>query len=403
MLQRPLDKFESMLVDFPNAFTVEYEGLVDELSLGRALSLLSIEYPVLRGVIRKDSRGCTLQAPPNHSAEFTVLLENGTDQLRKIAQDWDVERCLAHLVLIRDQDRGVVALCADHAIADGRSMFAMFSRLWRLYTDVVAGSEISVSHATRLPSSPLELLRRHLPPGQPTGDSQILPAPTLSEIFTQDICLDETETEGLIATSRVHSISLTSLVGAALLIGHRQSLESHMGSVSMFCSVQVDLRSRIDPPVAPTETTNLATAAVVTTAVPATGDPLTIGLDIDAKLKGAISRNDPLFKMLSWISPCHNGSPAAAAVAPAHGVTVSNLGGLGRFSVPETLEIVDFQVRRYSQSTPNAQYAVYTYGGKLRVAGRYRCDRFSRDEAELVIAKSAEQLRRLSIAFWSNS
>lgn len=392
ILERYLDELEESLID-PNlgeALIVECDGNVDNAVLNQAYQELYSRHPVLRARIRSVEQGHLLHVPAQHAPEFVVF--DGDESIMRHEVDVLVnpECAVTRLVSIRCGRTHYVAIRFNHAIGDGRCMTALFDELWRLYTDIATGSDVSTNSETSLPVPPTSLLQQrwgrihlrrsstsHAAPGD--GD--------MVELIQRRVRLTKKETVRLRAAASSHGTSIHGLLCGAILVSQR-ALAAVPGQALMMCHTVVDLRERVDPPVRATETTNFVQPHTAIVFVPASGNPIEVGIEIKTQLDSAIASRE-LSSATSRVE-----TPLEQRLAS---VAVTNIGALPMFTLPAGLRVTDFVMtrprrlpRRLKLRRPN--YLIYTFEGRLNIYFLCSRDVFSSSDADEVVHRIREQL-----------
>lgn len=388
-LQRYLVGIEIQMKGSAPSFAVEFRGTVHPAALSRAFELLYTHHPVLRGRIRRDDKGYLLYVPPNHHPELAILHGNERTLQREAQSPWDITRAVAKLTLIRSETEGFIALRADHAIVDARSLGALFGELWRLYTDIVNGSDTSVDRGVSLPSSPTDLIR------QRWGRIKAEPSTTrtgtprrVCEALRRRIVLTEYDTTRLLAAARAQRTSVHALVCGAILVALRAH-ETQTEPAPMACRSVVDLRNRVRPPVGSTETTNFLGFHIAEVSVSENADPIIIGREVKKQLDNVIARRE-LLDMLD----IRSSQLSTSLQQHLANVSITNAGVIPRLAQPADLAITDFLVlpphKKKSAMFPT--YAAYTYDKQLSILCGYPSDFFTDEEVEEIVSRTTAQL-----------
>lgn len=389
-LQRYLDNFESNIKGAAPAQAVEYQGHVDEEVLARAFEILCTHHPVLRGRIRADDQGNLLYIPPDNYPELVVFDGDENTLRREARRPWYPSNAVARLILIRGETRGFVAFRMDHAVADGTSFRAMFNELWRLYTDLANGSNISAGSDGTLPCPPSDLFRRS--PGI-QFDRMHMPKPLAQcESIERRIHLSEAATTRLIAAARAKKTSVHALACGAILVAIR-ARGTAVGPTPMVCWSLVNLRNLVTPPVGAMETTNFAARHMAVVNVSKNTNPVEVGREVKVQLTRAITCGE-----LS-INPVQSPPPHVDTVLEQRlaTVSVSNNGVLPRFAQPAGLSIINRLSIAYPMTVMFPTYSLYTFGGQLSMRVVYPADLFTIDEVEKIVKQTTEHLCQMGI------
>lgn len=384
ILQRYLDDREARGQNVAPVMAVECEGDVDERALARAFELLTVRYPVLRARVRKDGTGYLLYATEDHRPSLEVL-EGDAHTARQVSErPWDLSNGVAQLMLIRsDGTRQFVAMRMDHAVVNGPSWMSMFTDLWRLYTAIVNGDDISVDPGTSLPRPPTELIEQHWEIGKHASPNAPDDRRSITirsyKVLQSQIHFDWEETTRLISAARTSKISVHALICGALLVSQRDHVGSTREPAPMACFSAVSLHKRISRPIDATESTNFHRVHMAVTTVPAQGDPVEVGREIKTQLDAAIANHD--------LASTRPSQPETSIEERLASISVSNMGVLPTFAQPAALTITDWV--RYLDVTTVCypSHGIYTFDGRLKILSAYPVDFFTSDEVEQLAAR----------------
>lgn len=390
VLQRYLDDIEVECASWKqaNLQVTEYRGRVHEEALAHAFELLCDQYPVLSARIRIDNRGYLLYVQPHHRPEFKVFDGDELALHQEALRPWDCAHAVSELLLVRTESGGYVALRADHAIADAATIYAMYTDLWRIYTQIVCGGDVAIDTGTLLPVSPLKLLDQrwegdgsqpslalndfvgHSTAGYSRLEQEIPPKP-----HQRRIRLSEENTASLVSTARDHELTVYALVGGAILV----ALAAEWTQTPLVLLTVVNLRNLLAPRVGPTETTNLFGYHVAEFATPLADDPIAVGRDLKLRLETAIAGGDLRIPRIS----------EQRAHFSAH---ISSNGIVPSFPQPEGLKIIDFKVIHDGGfSFPSFPlHGVYTFEGRLSIVSI--CSTLPVEEMERYLGMVAKHL-----------
>lgn len=387
--QRYLDRVETNVLGIGQSRVLEYQGNLHENALARSFGLLCVEYPVLRARVRPDGKGNLLYVSRGHQPEFAVLDGDESVVQREISLPWDPSHGLTRLVLVRSKDRGFVVFRVDHAIVDGRSYFAMWSELWRIFTDIVNGADVSVKPGATLPRSPSDLLRHVVGAKAGAGlESTKASKPlTLCPALQRHITLSEVDTTRLIAAAHANNLTVHTLVaGVVLVVLRNQGTPTE--PTPMVCGSPVDLRSRVSPAVGATEATIFNINHKSTITVPVNGDPVAVARDLKADLESLFSGNE-LQMTLDQSPPPRIETSLEPHLAT---VTVSNVGIIPDVALPAGITMTSFRVPNHPMTGTYPVYAGYTYGGQLNIRCVYPSDFFSNEQADQLVEQTTAKL-----------
>ncbi|MFI6172915.1 hypothetical protein ACIBCN_39480 [Nocardia sp. NPDC051052] len=258
---RPLAPTEAVYVGLGLfvGYSVHVRGHLGIVALSQAFAALRRAYPILGAYLVANAQGAVLvgsSAPP------VIRVFDGEVASVRYDTDLDAARAVCELHVVREGDRANVTLLVHHSVADGHHSLALLAELWSLYTDFVAGKRVpSVErHAYPMSLEALYAERGIAPveaeaavpgdaPPAPDGERQLV---ALSSLRCR---LDEEQTAALVDFGHRQGATINSLVSAAILLAIADV--HNVPLTEMPYAFLVELRSRVSPPVAFTEGTNI--------------------------------------------------------------------------------------------------------------------------------------------------
>ena len=298
-LWRYLDDIEALHLGSAPTHVAQYHGYFDQEAFSRASELLHARHPVLTGRVRSDARGRhLLYVPDRHRPGVVFRGGDGTALRRELATAWDPRRELARIIHVRGRGTGYVAFRADHAIADGHSLRAMFDELWLLYDQVMRGVDPADAVDAALPLPPSVVLAARgehrygarRPDG--SGAARTGGVPHRVPPVQEYIRLTEYDTRTVLEFSRRHGMSVHALLCGAVLMAHGRSTVGPLEPAAMVCVSPVNLRTRLSPPVGATETTNLVRVHRAEVVVSEDADAVALGRCVKHQLDAAIAHRE---------------------------------------------------------------------------------------------------------------
>jgi acetyltransferase len=204
------------------------------------------------------------------------------------------------------------------------------------------------------------------------------------------------QTDRLIEVGRTHGVTLNGLVSAALVLAEREI--SGKSELSVAVSSFVNLRSRIDPPVAPTEGTNVLGIAETILEVGRGSDALDLARHVMADIReglrttrihqtafvrGDIRRALALARRYFLLVPMGGWVPTFTAIQ------ITNWGRVSDFATPDGVDINDFRcgVELHAVSAFIATRGVAMVEGRIYFITSYN-GRLSIDFTKLVTGKN---------------
>ncbi|MFD3594644.1 acyltransferase [Nocardia sp. NPDC058640] len=388
--------------------SVTVRGEVDAAALGAAFAALQRAFPILvcRIVEDDDENGILLR--PGHIEAVGAWVSFGDPDVVPIpAESVDPGDQLAYLdVVLAEEDRARVTLFVHHSVADAGHCVELFSRLWEFYTEYAetgsivvpaeadysdaggmtagTGAENGPAHGRALSEYPvsleallaqrgigrgersgLELVTRPLAVAEQPATERTEPAqPTLAR--PERVQLDPVATARVLEMARAHAVSVNGLVTAAVLRAYAEL----SGADQVSCVYPVDLRRRLDPPVAAEAGTNLAGLAAYVADAADTEDLVGLARRIGTSLHNDLA--DGVIEQSVLHFPDFYGPHRIHSTA-GH-IAVTNTGTVPTFRAPAGLILDDYEIvylsahpRPSTGASAAVTFLVYTYLGRLTI------------------------------------
>lgn len=388
--ERRLDPREVNLRHLEPACALQYRGKLNSRLLERSFRILSDRYPVLRSCIRDDGHARTLHIPADHYPDLVMLQGSREDLLAMLRYPNRIEHGTSRLIVASQSGFGWVALQVNHAVMDGRTVQKFFAELWDIYTALAEGRNVPSDLGVRLPRPPSEFSASNqvVVDGLLNGAPNPFTAPEATPevgAFPREKWLDLTaeQTGHFVAASKAFGTSVHALVCGVILTSTRQRIPVP-GRVSMTCCSIVDLRTRVEPPLDPTETANFSLWTSVAVDVAPDDDPVAVGRSVKKAL------HSPPAKLRPARAPV-KADPDAAFGSYAHlrAAAITNPGIIPSYSTPPELTFVRLQwlnsvANQYPVKSPHAVYAAYTFNGCLTINGIFPRDLFTEADIEAI-------------------
>lgn len=408
-IQRYLDDIEIALKDHTGNMVMEYEGEVDVKAMSRTFELLCEANPVLRARITRDTKGYLVQVSPDHTPELEVFDGNGELMQSEIDRPWDGSTGVTRLMLFREKTNGMLALQVDHAVFD-RNIGGIIAELWKNYTDIIQGVEVSITPGSTLPRPPYEIMRKWLPDLPAANTSRAEPARTLVGRIVHRSNFDTDRTERIMNVARRNDLSMHGVLCGSLLSAIRAA-ETGSESIPLVCLSVVDIRARIKPPVDFRETANCFASHMATVAVGPDDDPLNIGRSVVEQLNSAIENHDLL---IPGIGPSrsdidNDGSRSYLSELARtykldvptekrkHMTAVSNGGVLPPIPHPPGMKVRNMWAASPSRGyTVNQNHAFFTHEKRLHLTSIYPDNLFTEAEASGISQQIEEKLTSIN-------
>ena len=386
--RRTLTFFESLFALWrvgPVVASVTLQGHVDADAMDQAARLLQRDYPILRCSIRQAGDEIALELSDEEPG--LTIVEPGPDPLTNelnvpITQDRPVNR----ITLSQDGDSAVLTLAGDHAATDARLNTILLHRLLGYYGDLLRGVtpeptgrsafEGSLEEsllAAGLEPGPVHPLEEGDPPLTLHGDAAA-PGPLGVHNFTYG----KEATAGLIAAARSGGVSVTNLLAGALACAVRAQFPDDAGPMPVSPAFAVDLRPRVDPPIAPDAPFVCVARLVCSTDVDSDDNPVEVGRRIGTQLKAAVDRGEIQGRLLA-----QRIDRRPLPLAPIS-FLVSNIGIVEDYVLPEGLRLTEGRWATTSRGPVPTLFGS-TVDGKLTLALVYDTAFHSADVIDAIV------------------
>lgn len=385
--------------------SVSVAGRIDPAAMDRAFTQLRHEYPVLASRIGVDRTGNGYLLCPQDLGSTGVWARYGDpDELQAPPARLDPAERLAYLeVVLSSRPVSRVTMYTHHGVADGGHSIALFERLWGCYTSFLAAEEPAVVQheypeplewlaqrrgIERGPRSGFESVSRPLPTVPSSGVAEPLPtadslapvsdaAPASAATTANALArprrlqLDPTLTADVVDLARRHRVTVNALLTAAVLRAYAVVNSTDNTPVSLGCLYPVDLRSRLDPPVAPAAGTNMGGMASFAAQIDNTVCVLELARRVSDRLRTDLDDGTVQQSVLHF--PDYFGAQRNRCLA-GH-IAITNTGVIPEFSTPADISLTDYEMfylSAHPQPSLGASSAVtflaYTYAARLTVA-----------------------------------
>ncbi|MEU4416160.1 phthiocerol/phthiodiolone dimycocerosyl transferase family protein [Nocardia salmonicida] len=371
-------------------------GELDAAGLGAAFAALQQRFPILvcRIVEDADEKGILLR-PGDIEAVGAWVSFGDPDEVRVPAESMDPGAQLAYLdVVLAEEDRARVTLFVHHSVADAGHCVELFARLWGYYTDYVETGKITAradpviavaESATGVAEYPTSLeallaqrgIRRARRSGLEAVTRPLLAADSVSGVERSEaapaslarparIQLDTVATARVLDLARAHAVSVNGLVTAAVL----RAYADLSGADSVSCVYPVDLRRRLDPPVAAVAGTNLSGLAAFRADAADTEDLVVLARRIGTSLHNDLAEGvieQSVLHFPDFFGP-HRIHSTAGHIA------LTNTGTVPTFRAPDGVILDDYEIvylsahpRPSTGASAAVTFLVYTYLGRLTI------------------------------------
>ncbi|MFD6157911.1 acyltransferase [Nocardia sp. NPDC060255] len=365
--------------------SVSVSGELDPAALKEAFAALQLAFPVVMCRIEEDAAGSGYLLSPGDSRVGASITAGDVATVSLPATPVDPATQLAYLDAVTSgAGRWRVTLFAHHSIADAGHCVELLSRFWDFYTDIVEAAPISVvpqdypqslewhvaQHGiTEGRVSGFEGVTRPLPPTGapvPVGD----PAPS-SLVQPRRARLDQAATARIVGLGHHRAVSVNGLVTAALLRAYAsETSDATSGPVPLSCLYPVDMRSRLDPRVAPAAGTNMAGLASFAAGIDLSDNVLELAQRISERLRDDLA--DGIVQQSVLHFPDCYGTNRTHALA--EHVAITNTGAVPPFRTPAGLVLTDYEIvylsahpRPSAGASAAVTFLLYTFHGQLTI------------------------------------
>ena len=289
------------------SMTVQLHGVVDVDALSEAFDALVEAHPVLASHLEQSSDGGWHLVADDllHSGIWVVDGNNGTPSGSAGIQ-LDQSVSLFNLRLTLGDGTSALTVYLHHSIADGHHGASLLDELFSRYTDVVATGDPGPIIPAPAPQ-PLEVVleQRGIKKLGLSGVKRFMPVmfayelpasvkPTLvagpgspQAVPVTRIRLSEQQTADLVEFGRENRVSVNTVVAAAILLTEWRFRETPHVPIP-YC-YPVDLRYFLNPPVSPTESTNLVGLATYLAEIGPDTDIVDLASDIGATFRADLA------------------------------------------------------------------------------------------------------------------
>ncbi len=380
--------------------SVLVEGKLDIAVMRSAFGALLRTHPILACRIGEDAAGTGHLLRPAGRAVSAWVRAGDTATVRLPDEALDPSVQLAYLDVVTEDASARVTLYAHHTVADAGHCVALLAGLWDRYTDEVSGTANDTAphdyprplewYAARhgIPRSAvsgLEAASRPLPHAPTLPPDPATPAPA-ALARPQRTSLAPEATARIVELSRRHDVTVNGLVTAALLRAYAETASESGASgagdskapgdrgtgdaVALRCVYPVDMRARLNPPVAAADGTNMAGLAAFAADITPATDLVELAQRISARLRHDLAEGIVQQSVLHF--PEFFGPTAIHSLA-GH-IAVTNTGRVPRFRTPAGLALTDYEIVYLSahprpSAGPSAAvtFLVYTFADRLCV------------------------------------
>ncbi|WP_245562503.1 phthiocerol/phthiodiolone dimycocerosyl transferase family protein [Nocardia araoensis] len=363
--------------------SVSVRGVLDVGALREAFAQLRCAYPVIGCRIVEDAEGQGYLLAAREKAWAPVSVREGDLAAIGIpAMDPAVQ--LAYLDVVGSGgEEWRVTLFAHHSVADAGHCVELLSRLWDFYTGNVEGRStdiapqgipqslewyVSARGITATARSGFEDVTEPLPPearNVPTDSAEPAPSTLARPVRVR---LNRAATDRIVDLARTSGVTFNGLLTAALLRAYAR--ETVGGATSLGFLYPVDLRNRLEPPVAASAGTNMAGMASFAAEVDPAASPVELAQRISARLTRDLSEGVVQQSVLRF--PDYYGASRIHSLA-GH-IAVTNTGVVPVFHTPADLELTDYEIvyvsahpRPSAGASAAVTFLAYTFARELTV------------------------------------
>ncbi|MBV9010704.1 MAG: hypothetical protein JO272_01425 [Pseudonocardiales bacterium] len=371
--QRYLSVTESMFASIagpPVVTSLAVDGAIEPTILGRALSTLAAQYPLLRGQIVRDDAGFLLRILEDQTPTLTI--HHGTEDvaLTEINTPLRLDRQVARATLAGNGTTSTITLGMDHSVTDGGLLVALMYKLLDNYTTLAAGDTPQQTSPDDLPPSLDTMLAgqfsdeeiatfitqtaartEHSPPATLPTLAAVRENATPSDFAVHNITLTAQAMTDILTTAQKNGLPAHGLISGAILAALRAQLEPATEPLTLALTSTVNLRDRLIPPLAPDAQLCCSGVVPVFVTTPHPADPLALGRQITTQLYTAIDRCEPQKFILAW-------NRLNAVLRPPTSVAISNLGQLDTPPTPPGIQVT---ANRFLGPVPGSVPLIWTH------------------------------------------
>ncbi|MFK8907929.1 phthiocerol/phthiodiolone dimycocerosyl transferase family protein [Streptomyces sp. YS-3] len=378
-------------------------GDLDEKLLAAAFAAKVAEHPSLRCRIAVEDGAHVLQPLAADEVPTLLVREGGPGAYtEEFNTPLPVGGPLVRAVLLRGGDEHTMVLSIDHTITDGHSGIALQNALWDTYTRLAgelpgAAGEygelwpepvshllpaVSAAEAEEYLAGRVERTRQRPVVCLPYEAAGTEPAPGEPELGVARVLLEREDTARLLSFAKAEGVSVHGLIAAAALTAVRRRLGGEPGTRTLGCMSPVDLRSRLNPPLAREVMVPAVTSCLDVLDVAHDADPLALARHVTENLHTAIARGDYLQEL--HLLPKVPRHPALLATS----VIVTNMGRVSGPATPAGLQVTDVRlVPAREHYFPEAgrgplMVCVVSFDGRLGLELPYSAQCFTHEQME---------------------
>lgn len=371
---RYLDEIEISMLGIALSHACEYLGYVDDYILHEAYQTLSATHPVLCATVKNDGFGYRLAMGNESALEFLSVRGDMPTLLRHLRSHRKPAEGLTSLIHVRGRQGGFVALQMDHSIMDGPSFRKIFEDLWASYTNLSYGREPVVPTIGIFPQPPTAVFDRYSDQiGALAGRLRATKAPNSSvhsvEPIQGHLRFSHADTQQLLQAARTVSTTVNSLLCGAIVVAQRRLMSNPSTLTAMTCISHVGLRTRVNPPVPATATSNFVGMHVGHVTASHNSDPVAVGKELRAQLDHAQTYGD--FHAIG--TPQNRVELVEDQEGAAFSTTmVSNNATIhSTLSVPPSIKIVEIYIPVSQMSANYPGFSAFTFRGRLSIRYLY--------------------------------
>ncbi|QCX80454.1 Phthiocerol/phthiodiolone dimycocerosyl transferase [Streptomyces sp. YIM 121038] len=377
-IQRALTPTEKIYADVEMyvGYTVRTVGPLDPDALRAAYAAVCRAHPQLAARLEADDGGLVFVAsgvPP----EVQICAGDPGHPLTGV--ELDEYRMLSALNVVRDGAEASVTLLTHHSIADAHHSIELLAALWACYTDVVRGVPVDLPRRP-YPRSLEDLLAERGIHRAASGAGDAAPLRTVTELpasarvpMVRHVVqhrLTAAETKALAELGHREGVTLNGLLSGAVLLVEAEV--RGLPVAELLFRYTVNLRNRLDPPVGPTEGTNVVGGGLFKAADDVGPGAVALGRALGERLRagladGSIQRS--LLDMVTQPAPHAKARPSGPAPAV---VSVSNWGVVPPLRSPDGLLLANFHSSSRRKVAPGefaaiGGYVATTFDGRIGV------------------------------------
>lgn len=354
--------------------TTELDGHVDEEILARSVRLLTEFYPALSGRLVEEDGGWWFRVPDERPDPLAVHRVATWEEVVAAEPSWP-QVSLGRVSLHVTEASSSVALAVHRSLGDGMATISLNARLWRIYTALSRGEEVTATAVEPVLPEPIDdlLLSRYSPErirafltakeelGRRLQVAVAPPAdsPGPARLGSRRVRIDESRLRVVRKAAHEGSVTLNCLVSGVLLATLRRTLDPVDGPLTLVMTSAVDMRRRVDPHIPNSVLQSAASASYAIVDVAPGDDCLRLARDLSTQLTADLDQHGPELEIAAFPQVATHVPPVPISLI------VTNPGRVRPLATPDDLHVTGVRVVPTISGTLSA--VVSEYQGTLSI------------------------------------